>query len=60
MQCLLVHFNNADFCRLNTALLLEKGIPPGPLYGKIKAGEIITSSNGELVSLIDFNRIMSL
>jgi ribonuclease Z len=32
--------------RLNAALLKSKGIPPGPLYAKIKSGEIIHVDDG--------------
>ena len=32
--------------RLNAALLKSKGIPPGPLYAKIKCGETIYTDDG--------------
>lgn len=35
--------------RLDAKKLQSKGIPPGRLYAKIKAGESIESPNGEIV-----------
>lgn len=34
---------------LNSKLLLDKGLKPGPLYGKLKKGESITLENGEII-----------
>ena len=38
------------FFRLDPKLLKEKGIPPGPLFGKIKNGDTITLTDGTVVS----------
>lgn len=38
--------------RLNANKLMEMGIKPGPLYGRIKRGESVRSSDGRLVSLM--------
>ncbi|KAK9504727.1 hypothetical protein O3M35_010993 [Rhynocoris fuscipes] len=35
--------------RLNTELLLEKGLKPGPVYGKFKKGESVLLPSGELI-----------
>ncbi|XP_064594932.1 zinc phosphodiesterase ELAC protein 1-like [Liolophura sinensis] len=35
--------------KLNDAMLRSMGVPPGPLYGKIKSGETIMSPTGEEV-----------
>lgn len=35
---------------LDAKLLLNKGLKPGPLFGKLKSGESITLENGETVS----------
>lgn len=35
--------------KLDPMLLKSKGIPPGPLYGKIKRGETIVLDNGTLI-----------
>ena len=35
--------------KLDPTLLKQKGIPPGPLYAKIKNGESITAPDGNLV-----------
>ncbi|KAM4616058.1 zinc phosphodiesterase ELAC protein 1-like [Polymixia lowei] len=36
--------------RLNTELLKELGLKPGPLYGRLKAGETVTLENGHVVT----------
>ncbi|XP_076006783.1 zinc phosphodiesterase ELAC protein 1 [Genypterus blacodes] len=36
--------------RLKTELLKELGLRPGPLYGRLKAGEAVTLENGRVVS----------
>ena len=35
--------------RLNAALLKSKGIPPGPLYAKIKNGECLFAKDGSKI-----------
>ncbi|XP_062398942.1 zinc phosphodiesterase ELAC protein 1 [Sardina pilchardus] len=35
--------------RLNTLLLKELGLKPGPLYGQLKNGETVTLDNGQVV-----------
>ncbi|XP_071012016.1 zinc phosphodiesterase ELAC protein 1 [Oncorhynchus clarkii lewisi] len=35
--------------RLNTELLKDLGLKPGPLYGRLKAGESVTLENGQVV-----------
>ncbi|XP_067468447.1 zinc phosphodiesterase ELAC protein 1-like [Thunnus thynnus] len=39
--------------RLKTELLKELGVKPGPLYGRLKAGESVTLENGHVVSSCD-------
>lgn len=39
--------------RLNVSILKDKGVPPGPLYAKVKAGETISSPTGETISPAD-------
>lgn len=36
--------------KLDPSLLKQRGIPPGPLYSKVKNGEIITAPDGSLVT----------
>jgi ribonuclease Z len=38
---------------LNTALLAEKGVPSGPLYGKLKSGEDVTLEDGRIIRSTD-------
>ena len=40
------------FSRLLVDKLQKIGIPPGPLYGRIKKGEAITTPSGDIVSVI--------
>ncbi|XP_063690307.1 zinc phosphodiesterase ELAC protein 1-like [Bolinopsis microptera] len=35
---------------LNTVLLKELGVPPGPMYGKLKSGHSITGPSGHLIT----------
>uniref|UniRef100_A0A069DSF0 Putative ribonuclease z n=1 Tax=Panstrongylus megistus TaxID=65343 RepID=A0A069DSF0_9HEMI len=35
--------------RLNTEILLKKGLKPGPLYGKFKKGESVKLPSGEII-----------
>ena len=39
--------------KLDPVLLKQRGIPPGPLYGKIKNGETVTAPDGSLVMPAD-------
>lgn len=39
--------------KLNLELCVEKNVPPGPLLGKLKAGEDITLADGTLVRAVD-------
>lgn len=36
--------------KLDVAILKSKGVPSGPLYGKIKSGQSIRLDNGEVIS----------
>ena len=36
--------------KLDVGILKSKGVPPGPLYGKIKNGEAVTLENGTIVT----------
>ena len=38
-------------CRLDVQKLKSLGVPPGPLYGRIKAGETVTLPSGVQVSV---------
>ena len=39
------------YFRLDIEALKAKGVEPGPLYARIKSGETITTTGGEIVSL---------
>ncbi|XP_022082046.1 zinc phosphodiesterase ELAC protein 1-like isoform X2 [Acanthaster planci] len=39
--------------KLKAGYLKERGIPPGPLYAKIKSGENIVSPSGEIITPIE-------
>ena len=39
------------YFRLDIEVLKAKGVEPGPLYARIKSGETITTTGGEIVSL---------
>lgn len=36
-------------------LCVQHGVPPGPLFGKLKKGEDITLPNGKVVKFSDVN-----
>lgn len=38
---------------LNLEKCVEKGVPAGPLLGKLKSGEDVTLSNGVIVKSVD-------
>ncbi|XP_059167621.1 zinc phosphodiesterase ELAC protein 1-like isoform X3 [Physella acuta] len=39
--------------KLNAELLKSKGVPPGPLYAKLKSGQCITTDQGQIISPSD-------
>lgn len=36
--------------KLDVSILKSKGVPPGPLYGKIKNGEVVTLDDGTVIT----------
>lgn len=42
-------YHYVAFTRLEVSKLQELGIPAGPLYGKLKKGESVTSPDGLVV-----------